>query len=154
MQDHRRRKAKNQRRDDHASSPEWQHHSTPIELRPIDLRDEPAHEIDPVKVESRSMPIVELGDKRTQPVAVDEHRLEARSVEEKRHAVRTETERPITLKATPVTEMKMRELQERRVEARDLGWKVSGARIRLETGDGEGASPSTKPVRRTRDRSR
>ena len=111
-------------------APEWEPSATPFELRPVELRQEPIREIRPLEFGHSEMPAVSFEDRGPDARPVIEHRYDATEFQHKPVELRREESRDIPMLSVPISDIAMRSLAERRVQARDLGWNVPGWRIR------------------------
>lgn len=102
----------------------------PMSLTPMKLRNNPAREIPSHEVRATNLPIISYDDHATPASPVTEVRYSFAPLGEVRPDLNAERSADFALREIPVSPVQMKALRERRIIARDLGWSISGHRIR------------------------
>jgi hypothetical protein len=110
----------------------WAPSAMPFDLTPQELREEPFREVRPAEIRPAEAPMVSFGDRGPSELRPTESRYEFVEPVAMPLELRHEQAEEIRMLEIPMTGFEMRELRERRIAARDLGWKVPGVRIRIE----------------------
>lgn len=104
-----------------------------VSLTPMELRSEAANPMESQPFEARETPLVSFGEHASPAKHIQEHRFDVAPTQERRPELKQEHSPTFQLRPIIVTPVEMQQLQERRVDARDLGWVVPGHRIRIGT---------------------
>lgn len=104
----------------------------PARLTPATLRNDPARSITPSKITASAFSMTPVEDHSNPAAPLDETRFDFSPLQESRHSLRAETSRIFDLTPIPVTPMQMQELRERRARAREIGWTIDSAKIRIQ----------------------
>lgn len=105
----------------------------PATLTPATLRNDPARSIKASKITASTFSMTPVEDHSSPAAPLDETQFEFSPLRESSHSLKSETSRVFELTPVPVTPMQMEELRERRTRAREIGWTIDSAKIRIQS---------------------
>ncbi len=104
----------------------------PASLTPSRLRNDPAREVESSAIDSFDYPMISYDDASSPAERVSERRFNLTPLKEVRPLLRVEMSQNIKLTPIKVSPTQMQELRERRAEAREIGWTIDSASIRIQ----------------------
>jgi hypothetical protein len=105
----------------------------PAKLTPATLRNDPARELVSRPVDAVDVSMHRYDDHANPATQIQEVRFDAKPVKELRPAMKLEASIAYELTPVRVTPVQMQQLRERRAEAREIGWTIRAADIRIES---------------------